>query len=73
MLNIVNFVGLIVKQGEKALNDPSDLKDTDIRTIVTGYEWLPESKKVDEVAEIYAVMKAQFEERELDKLPGFGD
>ena len=71
MLGIVNFIGLMVKQKEKALKYPKDLKEADIRTIVTGYDFLPTNFKNEEIESIFDSIEEQFEERGLEKLSGF--
>lgn len=67
----IQFVGTMKKQKEKAATSPQDLKETDIITIVTGYDELSEKHKSEDIKEIYAVIKEQFDSRGLETFPEF--
>ncbi len=73
-LGLLSVLGLIVKQGEKILKDPTDFKATDARIIVTAWPEVPEELKAEpEYKDNYDRIEKIFNEQALKELPGFDE
>lgn len=71
ILEIIGFSGEVLKQMEKYEKDPDDLKDTDLRVIVTKMKYINDNLLSKEVLDGYDLLKEKFDEKGLELIPMF--
>ncbi len=68
-LGIITYLDLLVDQGEKLFKNPENFSIIHIRTIITGWHYLPKEYKIEpEYVENYKLCKSIFEKNKLKEL-----